>query len=532
LLDASSTVAGIPKATLIEFLVVAIGVLILTALTGIAQTYASERVAKDIRKELASRISQQEYAYIQEVGSSKLLTNLTSDVDSIKLFVSQAIPSLVSSIVLIVGASALLFSINWKLAIIVLMVIPIIGGTFFFIFSQVRKLFMRSREVIDRLNKIINESILGAALIRVLHGEQLEYQKFVVANTEAQNIGLGILSLFASLIPIISFVSNIAMLVILVVGGRSVIAGGLTLGQFSAFNNYLLMLIFPILIIGFMSNLIAQATASFERIAAVLYRDVPVHSGILTSQLSGKISVENLSKSFGGKPALRDISFELAAGTKTAIIGPTAAGKTQLLYLLIGLTLPDSGTIAYDGKLLVDYDMAALHRQIGFVFQDSVLFNMTIRENIAFDSQVTEADLTRAIATAELLDFVDTLPLGLDTIVSERGTTLSGGQKQRVMLARALSLNPRILLLDDFTARVDTRTERAIISNIEKNYPELTLVSVTQKIGSVEHYDQIVVMMEGEVLAQGTHDVLLSTVPEYVQMYESQKSTNQYELQS
>ena len=168
----------------------------------------------------------------------------------------------------------------------------------------------------------------------------------------------------------------------------------------------------------------------------------------------------------------------------------------------------------------------------GFVFQDSILFNLTLRENIAFSTAIPQQDMEKAIATAELQDFVATLPLGLDTVVSERGTSLSGGQKQRVMLARALALNPKVLLLDDFTARVDANTERAILQNIHQNYPGITLISVTQKISSVENYDQIILLMEGEVLATGTHGRLMETSPEYVQIYESQRSTNLYEVHS
>ncbi|HEY9842652.1 MAG TPA: ABC transporter ATP-binding protein, partial [Candidatus Obscuribacterales bacterium] len=171
----------------------------------------------------------------------------------------------------------------------------------------------------------------------------------------------------------------------------------------------------------------------------------------------------------------------------------------------------------------------ALHRQVGFVFQDSALFNMSLRENIAFNQEVSAADLEKALATSELSAFVSGLPQGLETIVSERGLSLSGGQKQRIILARALALNPRILLLDDFTARVDTLTERRILANIAANYPDLTLISVTQKIAAVEPYEQILLLMEGELLASGTHAGLMSSSPEYVQIYQSQRSTQVYE---
>jgi ATP-binding cassette subfamily B protein len=252
--------------------------------------------------------------------------------------------------------------------------------------------------------------------------------------------------------------------------------------------------------------------------------------GTITADLRGDIEFKNVTVSFGEKSALKDISLRIKGGTRTAIIGPTAAGKTQLLYLLTGLTRPTSGSVLYDGKSVDEYDKQALHRQVGFVFQDSIVFSMTLRENIAFSEGVTKEDMHKAIETAELSDFIASLPLGLETQVSERGTSLSGGQKQRIMLARALALNPRILLLDDFTARVDARTEQSILKNLNKNYPGITLVSITQKIASASEFDHILFIMEGELLASGTHETLLGTSPEYAQIAESQHSTTHYEL--
>jgi ATP-binding cassette subfamily B protein len=276
----------------------------------------------------------------------------------------------------------------------------------------------------------------------------------------------------------------------------------------------------------------AQAGASYMRLSAVLGAAPPPEAGELRSALRGDIGMNGISLKLADKDVLKDVSFSAKAGSTTAIIGPTAAGKTQMLYVLIGLLKPESGTVTYDGEPLEVYDREALLRQVGFVFQDSILFNLTLRENIAFSAEIPQPDMEKAIATAELQDFVATLPKGLDTLVSERGSSLSGGQKQRVMLARALALNPKVLLLDDFTARVDASTERAILHNIQQNYPGITLISVTQKISSVEHYDQIILLMEGEALATGTHGRLLETSPEYVQIYESQRSTNLYEIHS
>ena len=531
-IDAYMQRSFVLSTVMLQFFVVAFLVFALTYCQSIAQTYASERVAKDLRTRLAAKIAQQSYSSVETLTGAKLLTNLTSDVDGVKLFVSQAVASIVASLFLIAGASIMLLSINWRLGVGVLGVVPIVGGTFYFALRKVRVLFRKGQEAIDWLNRVINESILGATLIRILNSQDLEYQKFKSANTEAKDIGLNILRIMSAMIPAITLAVNLATIVILLLGGRFVILGSMTLGDFTAFNTYLAILIFPIILLGFMSNVIAQASTSYMRLSAVLSAPEEEKTGTLRHSLRGDVGMSNVSLVLGGKEVLRNVSFAAGPGTKTAIIGPTAAGKTQMLYVLIGLLPPSSGTVNYDGEPLEAYDKEALRRQVGFVFQDSILFNMTLRENIAFSEAVAEEDLNRAIATAELQDFVATLPQGLDTIVSERGTSLSGGQKQRIMLARALALNPKILLLDDFTARVDPATERAILNNIQEQYPGITLISVTQKIASVENYDRIVLLMEGEVLAAGTHGQLMTTSPEYVQIYDSQRSTHYYEVQA
>jgi ATP-binding cassette subfamily B protein len=513
-----------------EFVIVGLLVFVLTYGQNMVQTWAAERVAKDLRTRLAAKISVQSFGWVEKLTPAKLLTNLTSDVDGVKLFVSQAIASIISSLFLIIGASILLLSINWRLGLAILGIIPFIAITFQLVLRKVRTLFKRGQEAIDWLNRVINESILGASLIRLLNTQQIEQQKFMQANSEARDIGLSILRLFASLIPAITLATNTATVIILLLGGHFVIAGTMSLGDFTAFNQYLAILIFPIILIGFMSNVIAQASASYMRIGAILNATEEKRDGKVITALRGDVGMDQVSLSYGDKAVLKDVSFQVKAGTKTAIIGPTAAGKTQLLYLLIGLLKPGAGTVTFDGEPVDSYDKEALHRHVGFVFQDSVIFNLTLRENIAFSTGIEQQDISKAIATAELEGLVAGLPEGLETVVSERGTSLSGGQKQRVMLARALALNPQVLLLDDFTARVDATTERIVLDNVHRNYPGITLISVTQKIASVVDYDQIILLMEGEVLAIGRHQELMETSPEYVQLYNSQRSTSHYEV--
>jgi len=518
------------KTIVIEFLIASMVIIFFTYLQSIVQTFSSERVARDLRTRLSEKISNQSYSYILKTTPSKLLTNLTSDIDSIKLFVSMAVVTIVSSIFMIIGTSVLLVMINYKLAIPIIVIIPIIGGSFYIVLKKVRGLYKRSREVIDWLNRVINESIMGSAIIRVINSQQSEYHKFLLVNTDARDIGLGILRLFAGLIPIVTFTANLGMLVILMLGGHFVISGSMSLGEFAAFNSYLALLIFPILMIGFMSSIIAQATASFTRINEVLESQKETANGNIKKTLSGDIELKNINLSFEEKPVLKNVSFSVKGGSQVAIIGPTAAGKSQILNLLTDLVKQDGGNILFDGCDIENYEKESIRHQIGYVLQDSVLFNMSIRENIAFSDQVTDESLEKAIATAELKDYFDTLPEKLNTIVSERGTSLSGGQKQRIMLARALAINPRILLLDDFTARVDRKTEKRILSNLARNYPGMTLLSITQKVAPVMDYEQIILLMEGEVIAKGTHKELMETCTEYVQIFESQRSTSHYEL--
>ncbi len=437
-IDAYTKRTFVLSTLVLQFFVIAFLVFALNYLQNITQTYASERVARDLRTRLAAKIATQSYSSIEKLTPAKLLTNLTSDVDGVKLFVSQAVATIIASFFLIIGASVMLLTINWRLGLSVLGVVPVVGGTFFFALRKVRVLFRRGQEAIDWLNRVINESILGATLIRILNSQRFEAEKFSAANTESLDIGLAILRIMSAMIPAITLAVNLATIIILLLGGSFVMRGSMTLGDFTAFNSYLAMLIFPIILLGFMSNVMAQAGASYMRLSAVLMAPETKKSGTLRPALRGDLAVDHVSLAFGDKQALKNISFSAKGGTKTAVIGPTAAGKTQLLYVLIGLLEPTSGAVTYDGEPLDAYDKEALHRQVGFVFQDSILFNMTLRENIAFSSGIPDQDLEKAIAAAELRDFIGTLPEGLDTVVSERGTTLSGGQKQRVMLARAL----------------------------------------------------------------------------------------------
>ncbi|MFA7193611.1 MAG: ABC transporter ATP-binding protein [Candidatus Paceibacterota bacterium] len=513
----------------IQFTLVSFGIFLLTYFQGIFQTYLAEKASYDIRNQLADKISRLSYRQIETETSAKILTNFTSDIESIKMFLSFAVSIAISSVVVIIGAAILLLTINWKLALVVLALLPLIGILFALVFSKLGPLFKKSQEIIDKFNTIIGESVVGAAIVRVLDSGKIEYNKFRQENDISKENSMRILRYFSFVIPSVGIIANLASLIILVLGGKFVIDATMSLGDFTAFNSYVFILIFPIIMLGFISSTISRAQESYVRIQNIIDIEEEKDSGTIEAKIKGDVELKQINLSYGERQILKDVSFSLKAGTKTAIIGPTAAGKTQLLQILLGLTTPTSGSVLYDGIELEKYTRDSLYSQVAFVFQDSVMFNMSVIENISFSQITNDESINKAIKTAELDEFINTLPEGLNTSVSERGTSLSGGQKQRIMLARALALNPQVLFLDDFTARVDASTEKKILQNVEKNYPGITLVSVTQKIQSIEHFDKIILIMEGEVVAEGVHEDLIHSSTEYVQIMESQKSTQTYE---
>ncbi len=489
------------------------------------QTFLAETVAKNMRERLVNKISDQDFGFVNKVTSEKLLTIMTSDVDNVKQAMTTGLIQIFSSIILVVGSAVMLLRINVKLGLMVLAIVPVVGLVFFNVFGRIRSFFKRAQAVLDRLNKVIKESIVAAGLVRIVNSQNREIDKFNGQNDQARDLGLSIMKLFSGLIPTIGLLANSTVILILLVGGRLILAGEFTVGDLTAFNTYVSMLIFPMIMLGFVSNIIARAVTSYQRIEEVLNFEGKDDFGDIDKEIKGKIEFKKVSLSFGQKQVLKEVSFEIKPGSKTAILGPTAAGKTQIFYLMSGLMKPNSGEILIDDVPVKKYCQKCLSEQLGLVFQDSSLFNLTIKENINFQNKEDENNLKKAIETAALDDFIETLPEGLETKITERGSNLSGGQKQRLTLARALAVNPKILLLDDFTARVDRSTEKDIFARLKKNYGKITQVLITQQIASVEDFDQIILIMEGEVLAKGTHKELLKNSSEYRQLYSLQMST-------
>ena len=507
---------------------IAVGILILTLLQTIISVYVAERVAKDLRQNLIQKILSQPISFVNKREVSDLFTNITSDTEQVKDIISQGFASIFSAIIILIGSVILLFSINVRLAFIAIVTLPLIIAVFAFIFKNISSLFRSAQEVLGNINKVINESVLGAMLIRVLNAQNYENTKFQEVNIRSRDIGFKITNLFASLIPAINLVSNFAIISIIWFGGRQVMVEDLTLGEFSAFISYFNLLITPIFILGFVSSFISRGLVSLSRIQEVLQAPEEVvmdESNLIRQEVKGTIVFDKVCYEIDGKSLLKDISFAINPQTKNAIIGPTGSGKSLILSLLTGLIQPSGGQILIDDIPLNQWDPKYIFKTMGLVFQESILFNSSLTDNIVFNQSISEEELQKALNTTNVSEIIENLPNKLATQISERGTNLSGGQKQRIMLARALVRSPKILLLDDFTARVDLKTEKEIIGSLFANYPDITLISITQKIEPIQEYDQIIVIMEGELLATGTHTELLKSSIEYTQIWQSQQTT-------
>jgi ATP-binding cassette, subfamily B, bacterial len=485
----------------------------------------SEKFAKDLKIQSFNNLTKQPYQYVINQGSANIITIFGSDIDNIQENFTSAISYIFQAIVLLIGALVLMIVTSWKLTIIAVLALPVIVVGFFFMFSKIGKFFALSQTNLTELNNTIGENINSANLVRVLASTIWEERKYFNFNNQSKDISLNIVKAFSFLLPFINLISNLVTVAFLYFGARIVTNNELSVGALTAFLGYFALLITPIFILGFTSQGISQALASWKRVEPIINADGKEIIGTYSpDKIKGDIEVKNINLEFGGKKVLDNINFVIKSGQKTAILGPTGAGKSQLLNILLGLARPTSGEVFIDGHNILDWNQNTLLNKAGIVFQESLVFNTTVKENINMDRSISDVDITKAVNTSQLQDYVNNLPNGYDTSVLAKGANLSGGQKQRLTLARALASNPDILLLDDFTARVDSNTEKLIRDSLDTNYPNTQIIQVCQKIESVINYDSIIVIMEGQLLAQGTHEELLKTSPEYQQIYKSQQT--------
>lgn len=493
--------------------------LLVTASFYMLQSYffgvLGEKIAKDLRNRLMTKVLNQDYNYLVKEKSSKILTVVLNDVNNVKLSFIQIFTLVIASVVLLVGSVLLMFSINGIVATYIVLTIPTVIGILFLFLRKKLGIFKKVQKIRDSLNKVINENIKASMLIRVFVSERTELKKFRRRNRDTKGVGIEVSKLLAIAMPAVNAISLISMLIIIQVGGSEVMKGNIQIGDISAFNLYVLTFTMPLLAISFMSTLFGQAIASLRRIADILYKPNDFIDGKEPLKRINNISVKKLSFVDEGVTILNDITFEVKNKQKIGIMGLTGSGKSLFLRHIIRAVENTDGDIFINGGNIKKYKVKDIRENIGFCFQDNFLVNDSIYENIRFGRDIPEKEIMRAAKLADVDEFAKQSENGYQTKVGERGSSISGGQKQRIMIARALAGNPSLLILDDVTSRLDANTEKKIFENIKREFKDISMILVSQKVSSFIDCDMIYIFDEGEVKEQGTHSQLLEKSPLY-----------------
>lgn len=501
---------------------------VFTYLRGYLAAKASQGVAYDLRNELYAHIQQLSFSYHDKSQTGQLLTRAVSDVDLVRMFISTGLVQLFSALLMMLGSLVLLFSTNWQLTLLTLPVMVSVLGVFGFFAGKGRPLFTLVQQKLGRLNTVLQENLAGIRVVKAFAREPWESQRFGESSLEYRDAHIRVGKMFAFVIPLIFSLANFGTLTVVWGGGYQVIAGRLTIGELVAFQSYLMMTMFPMVMLGMIVMAVSQAGAGSQRIFEILDAEIEVTDSPGAEELpaiEGRVAFEDVSFRYfrDQTPVLESVSFVAEPGETVALFGATGSGKSTVINLIPRFYDVSEGRVTVDGHDVRDVTLHSLRRQIGIVLQETVLFGGTIRENIAYGRpDASEEEIVSAAKTAEADDFIMSFPEGYDTAVGERGVTLSGGQKQRIAIARALLIDPRILILDDSTSSVDMETELRIQQALDRLRVGRTSFVIAQRISTVQHADKVVVLDGGRVVAQGEHEELLRDSPIYADIYCSQ----------
>jgi ATP-binding cassette subfamily B protein len=396
--------------------------------------------------------------------------------------------------------------------------------------SRIHDRFERIQASFSEISSQAQENYSGARLVRAFAREKSQIGLFERLNRQYISRSLRLVQLMGMLWPTLEFILGISMVITLLAGGHLVLAHRISIGDFVAFNTYMVMLIFPIIAVGWVVNLFERGTASVKRIDELLRAEPAIDDSAADpamqadTVLGGEIEFRGLNFSYGDTPVLRDISLHIPSGSSLAIVGPTGSGKSTLVSLISRLYEAPEGSLRIDGRPLRDYPLAVLRRNIGMVPQETFLFSSTIRENLTFGApQASAEDMLKAAEAAHIRQEFEEFPQGFETMVGERGVTLSGGQKQRAAIARALLRRPPILILDDALASVDTYTEELILGGLRAYTSASTTILISHRVSTVRHADQIAVLDQGRIVELGRHDELLALDGYYAGLYQKQQ---------
>lgn len=530
----ANTDAGIQAAetALAGSVALIVGFAIMRAVFAFLQTYmaewTSQSLAYDMRSSLFAKLSRLSFSYYDQHQTGQLMIRATDDVEKVRLFIAQGILLTLQAFVLLAVTLVILMATNWRLTLVILPILPV-ALVLFMLFGRVAQpLFIKVQERLSELNTILQENVAGIKVVKAFVRQRHEQARFDVSTDRLFRQWMVIAATFALLFPTINFVSQLGQGIVLYFSGVEIFGGTLTLGEYQMFSLYLIYVFLPLGQLGFIISLMAQASASAERIFEILDAKSDVSNKPDARELptvEGRVEFQNVTFRYfsSSSPVLQEVSFVAEPGQTIALLGGTGSGKTTIINLIPRFYDASEGSVLIDGHDVRDVTLDSLRSQIGIVLQETNLFTGTIRENIAFGRpDANDEEIIEAAKAAAAHDFIMEFPQGYDTPVGERGSTLSGGQKQRVAIARALLLKPHILILDDSTSSVDFATERRIQAALDNLMEGRTSFVIAQRISTVRNADLILVLDKGRVVASGQHETLMEESGIYAEIYNSQ----------
>ncbi len=490
--------------------------------------WVAQRVTYDLRNRIYAHLQRLSIGFHDRTPSGQLISRTIEDVRAVTNFLNGGLVEMLQMALMFVAALGVMFAANPRLALVAsLPLIPLVLVATNF-GQKVTHLFYRVDQSMGKITVRVQENVVGAAVVRAFARERYEIERFEASNRELYDARLTVIGQWARVMPTTFWLISVGTILILWFGGQMVLRGETTLGEVVAFNSYFVLLGMPARQLVWLVNMAGEAAAGAKRIFEVLDTEPDIQSpprALRLRPIQGRVTFEHVFFRYPGEPhdALQDIHLDIPPNTVVALIGPTGSGKTTLVSLIPRFYDPTRGRVLIDGHDLRTLDLTTLRRQIGMVLQTSLLFSTTIRENIAYGRPgATEEEIIAAAKAAQAHEFIMRMPQGYDTVVGERGVTLSGGQRQRIAIARALLMDPRILILDDATSSVDTETEHLILQALFRLMQGRTTFIIAQRVATVKRADLILVMDQGRIVQMGTHEELIRQPGLYREIYELQ----------